>query len=179
MVFHNTTSQYGLTSKILHWLVAVLMISLLGLGVWMVDLGYYDLWYHDALSLHKGLGISLGVLVLLKLVWQFISPPPPPQASLNHFERFASIWVHRLLIAATLLLPATGYLVSSSEGAAIDVFSLFRVPALWEINDTLRDQAITVHYYIAYLILGAVLLHAGAALKHQFLDHKGTLKRMF
>ncbi len=178
VAFRNDTDQYGLGSKLLHWLIAILMISLLALGVWMVDLSYYDPWYHDALSLHKSLGISLGMVVLLKLAWRLVSPNPIPQSSLSTFEVLASRWVHHLLLFAMMVLPATGYLISSSEGAAIEVFTLFEVPALWSVSDGLRDLSITLHYYLAYLTLGFVVLHATAAIKHQFIDHKGTLKRM-
>ena len=178
MAFRNNTGQYGLGSKLLHWLIAALMILLLALGVWMVDLSYYDPWYHDALNLHKSLGISLGIMALVKLVWRFVSPNPAPQSSLSAFEVFASRWVHHLLLFAMLVLPFTGYLISSSEGAAIEVFTFFEVPALWGVSDGLRDLSIALHYYFAYLTLGFIVLHAAAAIKHQFIDHKGTLKRM-
>lgn len=175
----NGKDQYGLVSKLLHWLIAALMITLLMLGVWMVDLSYYDPWYNDALSLHKALGISLGFAVLLKIGWLMLSPNPAPQASLSALERFASHWVHRLLLLAMVVLPITGYLISSSAGAAIEVFNLLSVPALWQVSDNLRELSISLHYYLAYLTLGFVVLHAVAAIKHQLIDHKGTLKRMF
>ena len=178
MAFGNDTNQYGLLSKLLHWLIAALMITLLALGVWMVDLSYYDPWYHKALSLHKSLGISLGMVVFLKLGWRLVSPNPAPQTSLNAFEIFASRQVHYLLVFAMGILPFTGYLISSSQGAAIEVFNAFSVPALWQVSDGARDLSIRLHYYLAYLTLALVILHVAAALKHQFIDHKGTLKRM-
>lgn len=98
MPFVNRADQYGLGSKLLHWLIAALMVSLLALGVWMMGLSYYDPWYHDALKLHKSLGISLSLVVLIKLIWRFTSPNPAPQASLNAFEIFASRVVHSLLL---------------------------------------------------------------------------------
>lgn len=179
MAIRNDADQYGLASKLLHWIIVALMVTLLALGAWMVNLSYYDPWYHDALKQHKSLGISLGVVVLIKLAWRVVSPMPKPQLSLNAFEVFASRQVHHLLLFAMLVLPATGYLISSSEGAAIEVFGTFSAPALWQINDSARDLSIWLHYYLAYLTLGLVILHAAAALKHQFIDRKGTLKRMF
>lgn len=178
MAFRNDPHQYGLGSKLLHWLIAVLMIAMLALGAWMVNLSYYDPWYHDALKLHKSLGISLGSVVLIELIWLLISTNPAPQTSLTSFKVFASRRVHHLLLFAMVVLPVTGYLISSSEAAAIEVFHLFSLPALWQISDDLLDLSIALHYYLAYLILALVVLHATAALKHQYIDHKGTLKRM-
>jgi cytochrome b561 len=78
-----------------------------------------------------------------------------------------------------MIIPLTGYLISTSEGAAIEVFDWFSFPVLLQINERARDIAIDIHYYFAYTTLALVILHAAAALKHQFIDHKGTLKRMF
>lgn len=60
----------------------------------------------------------------------------------------------------------------------IELFNAFSVPALWAVSSDLRDWSIALHYYLAYLTLGFALLHTAAALKHQFIDHKGTLKRI-
>ena len=178
MPYLNTPDQYGLVAKLLHWLIAALIIALLGIGWWMVDLSYYDPWYHDALSWHKSLGIILGLVVIFKLLWSLYDKPPAPQVSLNSFERGASGIAHSILRWGMLVIPITGFLVSASEGAAVDVFDWFSTPAFIQVNDGVRDIAINIHYYFAYGLLGLVVLHAAAAIKHQFIDKKGTLKRM-
>jgi len=178
MSYLNTADQYGLVSKLLHWLIAALIVALLGIGCWMVDLSYYDPWYHDALSWHKSLGIILGLVVVFKLLWTLYDKPPAPQASLSGFERSASGIAHSILRWGMLIIPITGFLVSASEGAAVDIFDWFSVPAFIQVNDGVRDFSINIHYYFAYALLGLVVLHAAAAIKHQFIDKKGTLKRM-
>jgi cytochrome b561 len=178
MQLTNSADQYGLVSKILHWLIAALIIALIAIGWWMVDLGYYDPLYHGSLLWHKSLGICVGLIVIFKFVWRWPSPSPQAQTSLTAFERIASHLVHLLLVLAMWVIPASGYLVSSSEGAAIEVFNWFNVPALMTVSDQSRDIAIEIHYYFAYGTLALVALHAAAALKHQFIDGSGTLKRM-
>jgi cytochrome b561 len=178
MPYLNTPDQYGFAAKGLHWLIAALIIALLGIGWWMVDLSYYDPWYHDALNWHKSLGIILGLLVIFKLLWNLYDKPPRPQANLSGFERGASRFVHSILRWAILIIPITGFLVSTSEGAAVDVFNWFSVPAFMQVDDSARDTAINIHYYFAYALMALVALHAAAAIKHQFIDKKGTLKRM-
>lgn len=178
MGLRNTEQSYGLVSKWLHWLIALLILGLIWLGWVMVDLGYYDPWYHDALVTHRALGMAVLVLVVLKLVWKLISPNPLAQAELKSWEVVSSKCVHWFLVAMMFLIPITGYLISSSEGAAIPFFSWFDIPALFEVSEELRDLAIVIHYYTAYGVFFLVLMHAGAAIKHQFIDRHGTLKRM-
>jgi len=178
MPYLDTSAQYGLITKGLHWLIAILIIALLGIGWWMVDLSYFDPWYHDALTWHKSLGLIVGLVVTFKLTWGLIDTPPKPQSTLSSFEKTASGLAHNTLRLAMLVIPVTGYLVSTSEGAAIEVFNWFSFPAAMQINEGARDIAIDVHYYFAYTTLALVILHATAALKHQFIDRKGTLKRM-
>jgi cytochrome b561 len=178
MQFFSSAENYGLIAKLSHWLIAVLIIALLGIGWWMVDLNYYDPWYHEALTWHKSLGLIVGFVVIFKLFSDLVNASPEPQASLSSFERIASRFVHYFLRLTMLVIPATGYLISTSEGAVIDVFDWFSVPVLLEVNNRIRDIAIEFHYYFAYATLALVVLHIAAALKHQFIDHKGTLKRM-
>ena len=77
-----------------------------------------------------------------------------------------------------LLIPVTGYLISTSAGKPIQLFNWFALPAVIDVDEELRDLAITVHYYLAYATLFLVLGHAGAALKHHFINKDDTLKRM-
>ena len=178
MQLKNTAEDYGLISKSLHWLIAMLIIVLLGLGWWMVDLTYYDKWNTDALNWHRSLGICVGLLVLLKLVWISITKHPQTQSSLTAFEVLASHIVHKFLLLAMVVIPVSGYFISTSEGANVEVFNWFSFPALVEISENTRDLAISVHYYIAYATLAVVVLHVSAALKHHFINKDDTLKRM-
>lgn len=169
---------YGSISKLLHWVIALLMISLLVIGWVMVDLGYYDPWYHRSLTWHKSLGILAGFIVLFKLAWRAFAAYPKADLSLHAFERSASKIVHWLLLLAMVVLPLTGYLISSSAGDAIEVFTWFSVPAISKISTPLRDQAIDSHYYVAYATVAVVAVHIAGALKHHFIDKKDTLKQM-
>ena len=94
------------------------------------------------------------------------------------WERNGAKAMHWLLNAGIVLLPVTGYLISTSEGAGIDIFGLFDVPALFEISEGTRDLAVEIHFYLAYGILALVAVHAGAALKHHLVDRGSTLRRM-
>ena len=174
----NTSKQYGVLTRVTHWAVALLIIGLVALGYWMVDLGYYDPWYLRALDLHKAFGIVALAFALAKVALVLSSVRVAYQASLSGFETAAAWVVHHLLYIAMLLVPLSGYLISTSAGDSVSVFGWFQVPALLPVSDEVRDVAIAVHYWAAYGVAALACVHAGAALKHQFIDGKSTLRRM-
>ena len=177
-MLYNTESSYGLASKLLLWLLAAGIIGLTALGAWMVDLSYLDSRYNLALSLHRSLGMAALGLAVLFAVWKFISPSPPLQAELRDWERHGARLTHALLLCAIFALPASGYVISTSAGAGFPFLDLFVIPAVFPQSETLRDLAIGLHAAVAYGLLPVVVVHASAALKHQFVDGHGTLKRM-
>ncbi|MBL28575.1 MAG: cytochrome b [Rhodospirillaceae bacterium] len=174
----NGPDRYGLVSKLLHWLIAAGIVGLVILGWWMVGLSYYDAWYNRGLALHRAFGLIVLALAILFVGWRLLSPPPRLQQTLKPWERAAANTVHVVLLAAMVAIPTSGYFISTSAGAGVPIFGLFEVPALTAVPDRLRDLAIAVHYYLAYGVIAVAAMHAGAALKHQFIDRDGTLKRM-
>ena len=154
------------------------MLGLVWLGWWLVGLGYYDPWYNTAVMVHESLGMLVLALAVFKLLWMLYASTPGPQAELAPFERGASRLVHGILFLSLFVVPVTGYWTSTSEGAPVGMFDWFDIPAVMPVSDPLRDWSIDVHYYGAYAVLVLAVLHAGAALKHQFLDRHGTLRRM-
>ncbi len=177
-MWRNSRQQYGIVSITLHWLVALLVFSLFGLGLWMVELDYYHGWYQRAPDLHKSIGITLFGIMLLRLVWRYSNSRPAPLASLANWEKRLSGWLHVLFYPLLFVLMLSGYLISTADGRAIAVFDLFRVPATLTAIPDQEDVAGLVHQWLAYTLIGLVALHALAALKHHFLDRDGTLKRM-
>ena len=61
----------------LHWLFALAVYAMFGLGLWMVTLSYYDGWYHQAPELHKSIGVLLMMGLVFRVIWRHLSPPPP------------------------------------------------------------------------------------------------------
>ena len=178
MRIRNTEHAYGLTSKLLHWSVAILIVGLIALGWYMVDLTYFDTWYNESLAYHKALGMLVLALGVLFITWRFISPPPHHQSSLKRWERITASAIHYALISMMILIPVTGYFISTSAGKSIEIFGWFEIPAVMDVDKTLRDVAIELHYYLGYGTGVLVCFHAAAALKHQFMDRDGTLARM-
>jgi len=174
----NTEHHYGWFAISAHWLAAIMIIGLFGLGFWMVDLSYYDPWYKTGPDLHRSIGIILFTLMALRLVWKFIQVQPKPLDHYTKFERIVGHWVHRILYILAFGIMFSGYLISTADGRGIDVFELFQVPSLGELFADQEDLSGLIHKYAAYTLAGAVVLHLLGALKHHFIDKDITLKRM-
>ncbi len=178
MQLSNNTKSYGLVSILLHWLVALTIFGLFGVGFWMVDLGYYDTWYHRAPFLHKSTGIILFGVMLLRILWRLMSPPPKAPANHQTWEKRLAHGVHHLLYLMIFIILVSGYLISTADGHPIDVFGWFNVPALPVQFDNQADLSGLVHEYMAYALMGLVVLHLAGAIKHHLVDRDVTLKRM-
>lgn len=177
-MFKNTADRYGLVSKLLHWVIALLILGLIGEGWYLVGLSYYDANQPRLLALHKTFGMLVLFLALARIGWFFASRPPDLTSALPRGQRLAAHGLQRLLLLAMLVLPVTGYLVVTSSDAPVDMFGLFQIPVLFAIDDSFRELCNRIHKYTAYGTLVLVLGHAGAALWHQFVTRDGMLARM-
>ena len=177
-MWRSGKDHYGIVSSGFHWAIALAIVGLVGLGAWMVGLTYYDPWYYDSLALHKAIGIVVLALALAKFGWKLVDRNPGFGPEVKPHERAGATAMHWLLNALMVLLPVTGYLISTSEGAGIDMFGLFDVPALVDVTAGTRDLAIDIHFYVAYGGIALVGMHIIAALKHHFVDRGSTLRRM-
>lgn len=178
MQLHNSSERYGLLSIILHWGVAITVFGLFALGLWMVGLDYYDSWRKAGPDLHKSIGLTLFAVMVIRLAWRLISPPPPPLDSYSRVTRIGAHLVHLFLYAALFAVMVAGYLISTADGVGIPVFGLFEVPALVSGLPDQAETAGTIHLYLAWAIVVFAVLHGLAALKHHFIDRDVTLKRM-
>jgi len=117
-------------------------------------------------------------LAVLFLLWRSVSPSPPLQDVLKPWEKLAARTAHILLMVAMVAIPLSGYMISTSDGSGFSFFGLFEIAALMPISEGARDLAIDAHYYMAYGVIAVIAAHAAGALKHQFIDRHGTLRRM-
>ncbi|MGD2076256.1 MAG: cytochrome b [Gammaproteobacteria bacterium] len=176
MNWRNSIEGYGLISILLHWLVAVAVVALFALGLWMVELTYYHPWYRDAPHIHKSVGLLLFGVMLLRLVWRYANPRPRLLAST--LEARVAVSAHLLMYALSFAVLVSGYLISTADGRAIEVFDFFSVPATLSGYPQQEDTAGLIHELLAYALLGLSSLHAMASLKHHFIDRDATLTRI-
>ncbi|VVP83672.1 cytochrome b [Pseudomonas fluorescens] len=178
MQLRNSSSRYGWISVFMHWGVALAVFGLFALGLWMVGLDYYSTWRKDAPDLHKSIGLVLFAVMLLRVLWRFISPPPPALQSYSRMTRIGASFGHGFLYLSLFAVMIAGYLISTADGVGIPVFGLFEVPALVSGLPDQADTAGVIHFYLAWVLVIFSGLHALAALKHHFIDRDATLTRM-
>ncbi|NVK44164.1 MAG: cytochrome b [Oceanospirillaceae bacterium] len=174
----NDSQAYGWVMILLHWLMAIAIIGLYFLGLYIVDLTYYDPEYKTMPDLHRSIGILVLIALVLRLAWRTLNASPPPLPEHGTLVRLATKAGHSALYLLMLTTLISGYLISTADGRAIDVFSWFQVPASPLQYDNQEDIAGFVHYWSATTLLTLAGLHALAALKHHFIDKDATLKRI-
>jgi len=172
----NSKSAYGWVAIILHWVMAFGIFFSFGLGLYMVELTYYDNWYRGSLDLHKSLGIVLLMVWLGRVTWRWLNTHPEMAGTL--IEKKAAHTVHVLLYLLMIALMLTGYLISTADGRAIEVFGLFEIPAMSISFENQEDIAGDIHWGIAWSLMTMVVLHSLAAIKHQLVNKDGTLMKM-
>lgn len=175
-MLRNTSQSYGWVAIVIHWVMALAIFVMFGLGLWMVDLEYYDSWYHDAPYIHKAVGMLLLFTLVFRFVWRLVNIRPLIMGAA--WERLIALMVHRFHYLLLFVLTLTGYLIPTAEGAGINVFGLFTVPASLSFTKAEADLIGQIHLYCAWAVIGLACMHAGAALKHHFIDKDNTLLRM-
>jgi len=178
MQVRNTSERYGFVAVVLHWLVALTVIGLAILGLWMVDLSYYSAYYRSAPFWHKSIGVTLAIVLLLRLIWRLLNRQPAHLPNHQRWETRLAGAVHALLYALLLTIVVTGYLISPAKGQPVSVFGWFEVPAWVTGLPKQADRAGAAHYWLAIAVLGLAAIHALGALKHHFIDRDDTLRRM-
>ncbi|MES9843428.1 MAG: cytochrome b [Candidatus Sedimenticola sp. 6PFRAG5] len=174
----NREHQYGLIARLLHWVLALMLAGLFGLGWYMTGLTYYDPWYHKSIDLHKALGVVTAIVILVRIGWAVIDTKPAYPTALKPWEKSAANAVHGVLYLLMITIPVSGYLISTAQGHGISMFGLFEIPALLPAGESREEIAGQVHYFLAFGGSWVVLMHAGAAFKHNLIDRVDILGRM-
>lgn len=164
----------------LHWVMALLLGTLIALGLYMTklpDVGF-DTWKIRLVLYHKQLGIVALTLFALRLLWRVGNALPRLVQTLPDWQKVAARFVHLCFYALMLTLPLTGWVMSSAAGIPVTVLGLFTLPDLVSYNDRLSHTLIGVHRYLGYALIVCMAVHIGAALRHHFLLRDDTLKKM-
>lgn len=176
MVLANSATNFGAVSRGIHWAMAALLIAQLALGLRLDSLppGLGSLWYY---GLHKTLGITALALVLLRLLWHRMSPPPPPLGSPAAWEQRAARAGHRALYALMLALPLSGWVASSATGIETVVFGSLALPAIAPVSEAWETAGFAVHGALGKALIALVILHMLGATRRA-IGGDGTLARM-
>ncbi|HQT70362.1 MAG TPA: cytochrome b [Thiobacillus sp.] len=170
-------TRYTTPAIVLHWLVALLVFVGFPLGVYMQDLPLSPTKL-QLYSYHKWIGITVLLLAGLRVVWRLTHRPPPLPDSVVRWQRQVSAAVHGLLYLLILAIPLSGWLMSSAKGFPVVWFGVVPLPDLVGKDKALGDLLVGVHQALNFTLLGLVILHVAAALKHHFIERQPFLQRM-
>ncbi len=169
--------HYTRTAITLHWLIALLICAAFPLGLYMHDL---PLSPHKLrmYSYHKWIGVTVFLFAVVRLSWRISHRPPALPDSMANWEKSAAHAMHFALYALIFLAPLSGWLMSSAKGFQTVWFGMLPLPDLVGKDKELGNTLQEVHEALNFLMLGLVLAHAGAALKHHVIERDDVLARM-
>jgi cytochrome b561 len=168
--------RYSGTQIGLHWLIALAIIAMLGIGLYMVGLPKGLPFKSSLVNFHKSLGMTVFLLVLIRIVVRLVvgRPALPPMRA---WQRAAASATQVLLYAAMIAMPVTGYLGSSFNTYGTRFWGLLLPKWGWD-DKGLRHFWFTIHEITAWIFIALIALHVAGALKHQLIDRDGLLRRM-
>ena len=171
----NTLTEYGLISKLLHWISAVLLFIQIPLGFYLVDLdfGPERLTVED---IHVTVGLSVFYLVILRLLYKIFNPTPRLEPSVFKGQKFLAKLNHVMLYVTILSITISGILKKLFNGESLTIiFKKIKIQDNFELGELFYD----IHVISNYLLIVLIIIHILAVITHKLFFNDNLLKRMF
>ena len=170
-------SRYSSAQKWLHWTMALLIVTMLVIGLTMTNLGDGALknWLYE---FHKSIGITVLTLALIRAAVRWRHGAPPLEPGIPAWQRVAAHASHYTLYALIMLVPLAGWTATSSCCPPVKLF--WTVPLTLPVpgNEAFSETVFRIHFTLAFILAAVVALHVAAALQHHFIRKDRTLLRM-
>ena len=176
--------RYALSQRLLHWLIALMVLGALLVGWTLGTLGFsgtVETFGKDMTNLlykyHKTFGVLILGFMLLRIALKLMLPKPDYVPPLSRFEHIASNAVHGILYLTLILMAVVGWLATGASGFPVEFFN-WKLPAILSKDKALGETLYFLHYLLGIVITLAVFAHIGGALKHWLINKDGVMKRM-
>ena len=167
--------QFAAFSRLLHWTMAVMVLTMLCIGVAMVvSLGNY----HVLVSIHRPLGIAILILVVVRFVNRLLNPPPPFPATMSRAESLVATASEFAMYGLMFVLPLVGWGMLSAARYPIVLVGSVHLPFILPHDARLYSVLRMAHTLLAYVFFLTFIAHFGAILFHTLIVRDGMLKRM-
>ncbi len=178
MEHNREVGSYAFVSKLLHWLIALVVLGMLSIGFFMSSLP--DQLQPLVYLLHKSFGLTvLGLMVLRLAAITYYGRPRLP-SSVALWEKIASRTIQYSFYALLVVIPLSGWMMSTASGRVPNYFGLLLLPFPGiSLNKTLSHQADVVHCVLAWVLLVTVGLHIAGGLKHLLFNRDQVFQRMW
>ncbi len=166
----NEASRFGRTSRLYHWIIAILFLLLVPMGVFTTMIPYHIEYRQIFYVVHKSVGLTVFLLAAGRVIWLMLSPPPKLASQLKGWERFAAKTAHYAFYFFLFAFPISGYVLGTSLGK-LSHFYFWDLPLLWGPDEASLSAARWMHKIILPFTFYLVLLgHILGAVKHQYID---------
>lgn len=177
MRLRDAQAGWGSVTKLLHWSVAVLILVLMVLG-WLAALAPLSPAKITLFYWHKSIGMLVLLLVLARLGWRTFNRPPALPAELPRWEPRMARAAHATLYLLILLMPLSGWALSSASGIPFKIFWVVPVPSIAPVSGPLETALQGLHLALFWALGIAVAGHVGASLRHEFILRNRVLSGM-
>jgi cytochrome b561 len=172
----ESLEKYNSFHKILHWTIAVLVIGLLILGSLLES--FPKNMEETAYTIHKSFGIIVLILMVIRLAWRATHHTPHLPSVISPLEKGLAHLSYFLWYALLIAMPISGFVESQAAGYPPSLFGLYTFPIWIAKNEELAKLSAGIHYWLAWAILGLLIIHVLATIKHHLFDKVNLLKRM-
>lgn len=173
---NKDVTSYAMGSKVLHWVIALLVLGMLVGGFYLEPLSEF---LKSTYMIHKSIGLMILGLMVIRLVWIIRHGKPKLPASVSRREGIFAHAVQHSLYLLLFLMPLSGWVMSTAAGRPPVFFGWVSMPFPGiSSNKSLADFMLECHEIIAYLLIGLIVLHVAGALKHHLIDKDTVLRRM-
>lgn len=179
----NSSTRYDRVQIILHWLIALIIFFMIGLGLYMIGLpkqselplgeesvrAFYFL-------LHKSMGLTLAMLIILRVIWRLTHKAPSLPETVSKWQQRVAALVHSAIYVLMVIIPISGYLQSMYSKYDTKFWGVV-LPRMAEADKVAREQFTELHEILVFTLIGLIVIHLAAAIKHR-IDGSGVSERM-
>ncbi|MDB3947033.1 cytochrome b/b6 domain-containing protein [Candidatus Pelagibacter sp.] len=174
MHVRNTLTEYGLISKLLHWVSALLLFAQIPLGFYLVDLEF-GIERINLENIHITIGLSIFYLVILRLLYKSLNPTPKLGPSVFTGQKFLAKLNHVLLYVTILSITISGILKKLFNGEMLTIFyKKIQIQDNFELGELFYE----IHVISNYVLIGLIIIHILAVIVHKLFFDDNLLKRM-
>lgn len=159
--------------RIMHWVMALLILGMIGCGWYMADLPKDDPLKGQLVGLHKSFGTLLLIMFFVRVLCRIVVTVPPLPETIPLIERALARVGHMMLYVFIGIVPLSGYAMSNMHGYEVSLFGL-AMPKLFPTNKDLAGLVHEAHELLPYALLVIVILHVSAVIRHRFFDKPGN-----
>jgi cytochrome b561 len=195
----NNNTKYTNVAIALHWLIGIAILFMFILGWFMTELPKesakttsFDIFNLGLMTwevakeesprafyfnLHKSIGLTILMLIVLRMYWRFTHRPPAFLNSMKLWEKRLAKATHHSLYLLMFLIPLSGIIMSAGSKYGIKWFGFKVIPGF--DDKAIRELFFEFHEIFGLLLLLLLIFHILGAIKHSIIDKDGTLRRMW